>query len=95
MKIEITTLDLQETELNALTEYICLLADKIKNKSGNFSYFESRDVAHGEMAAEFETDVTELYQAGILMQNFIAEYSDKSSKRSPEASGKSPKVDTL
>lgn len=71
MEIETTELDLHDTEYNAISAYIENIANKIAKNSDTPAYFQSREVPHGEMPAEFETDVAELYRACMLMSSII------------------------
>lgn len=71
MEIETTELDLNDTEFNAISEYIKNIANKIAENSDTPAYFKSREVPHGELPAVFEADVAELYRACMLMSNII------------------------
>lgn len=59
--------NMRETEINALTEYFMGLAIKIAKNGDSFAYFHSKDVPHGEMHAQAETDIEELYRTYLLI----------------------------
>lgn len=72
MEIETTELDLNDTEFNAISEYIKNIANKIAENSDTPVYFKSREVPHGELPAVFEADIAELYRACVLMSNTVS-----------------------
>lgn len=69
--IEISDDDLLETKIDACTEHIAALADKIKRKSGTISYYKDKEIPHGEVPSEFSSDLEELCKMYLIISKLV------------------------